>query len=78
MIVSTSASVIGLADLPVDDEPAVAVEHAAEEEEGPADVEVGDIDVPVLMGPQGLLEALSLLGGLPPLGASLPAALSTR
>src|SRR5947209_5151821 len=31
-----------LADLPVDDEAARAVEDAAEEEEGPADVEVGD------------------------------------
>ena len=54
----------GLADLPVDDEPTVAVEDAAQEEERPADVDVGDIDVPVLMGPQGLLEALSLLGRL--------------
>ena len=34
--------------------------------EGPADVEVGDIDVPVLMRPQGLLEALPLAGWSPP------------
>jgi hypothetical protein len=51
---------------PVNDESAVAVEDAAQEEESPADVEVGDIDVPVLMWPQGLLEALSLAGGNPP------------
>ena len=44
----------------MDDESAVAVEDAAEEEEGPADVEVGDVDVPVLMRPQGLLEAQGL------------------
>jgi len=61
----------GLADLPVDDEPAVAVEDAAQEEEGPADVEIGDIDVPVLMRPQGLLEALSLLGRLAASGSQL-------
>src|SRR5271166_3556076 len=61
----------GLADLPVDDDPAVAVEDAAQEEEGPADVEMGDIDVPVLMRPQGLLEALSLLGRLAASGRQL-------
>jgi hypothetical protein len=42
----------GLADLPVDDESAIAVEDAAQEEEGPADIEVRDIDVPVLMWSQ--------------------------
>ena len=56
-----------LADLPVNDESAVAVEDAAQEEESPADVKVGDIDVPVLMRPQGLLEALPLAGWSPPL-----------
>ena len=61
----------GLADLPVDDEPAVAVEDAAQEEECPADVDVRDIDVPVLMRPQGLLEALPLPGGLPTAGSEL-------
>ena len=60
MIVSTSASVMRLADLPVDDEPAAAVEQAAEVEERPGNVDVRDVDVPVLMGPQRLLEALSL------------------
>ena len=48
----------GLADLPVDDEPAAAVEEAAQEVERPGDVDVGDIDVPVLVG-QRLLEALA-------------------
>src|SRR5947209_837025 len=47
-----------LTDLPVDDEPAAAVEEAAEVEEGPGDIDVRDVDVPVLVGPQGLLEAL--------------------
>src|SRR5260221_12759996 len=46
-----------LTDLPVDDEPAAAVEQAAEVEEGAGDVDVGDVDVPVLMHPEWLLEA---------------------
>ena len=46
-----------LADLPVDDEPTAAVEQAAEVEERAGDVDVGDVDVPVLVGPQGLYEA---------------------
>ena len=52
----------GLADLPVNDESAITVEDAAQEEEGPADIEVRDVDVPVLMWPQGLLEALPFAG----------------
>src|SRR5258708_11372583 len=47
------------ADLPVDDEPAAAIEQAAEVEERAGDVDVRDIDVPVLVGPQGLHEALA-------------------
>src|SRR3954452_15521034 len=54
----------GLADLPVDDEPAVAVEDATQEEECPADINMRDIDMPVLMRQERLLEALALLGGL--------------
>jgi len=50
MIVSTSTSVHGLADLPVDDEAAAAVEEAAKIEESPGHVDVGDVDVPVLVG----------------------------
>src|SRR5208282_1679916 len=61
----------GLADLPVDDEPAVAVEDAAKEVERPADIDVGDIDVPVLMRPHRLLEALPLLGRRSPTGSQL-------
>jgi hypothetical protein len=55
-----------LADLPVDEEPAAAVEQTAEVEERPADVDVRNIDVPVLVRPQGLLEALPFLGGACP------------
>ena len=40
----------GLANLPVDDEAAAAVEEAAKIEERPGNVDVGDIDVPVLVG----------------------------
>src|SRR6185437_5610096 len=53
-----------LADLPVDDEPAVAIQQAAEVEERAGDVEIRNIDVPVLVGTQGLLEALPLERGL--------------
>src|SRR6266705_5220921 len=52
-----------LADFPVDDEAAAAVEDGAEEVKGAGDVEVADIDVPVLVGPQGLDEAGAFLGG---------------
>ena len=38
-----------LADFPVDDEAAAAIEDGAEEVEGAGDVEVADIDVPVLV-----------------------------
>ena len=50
-----------LAELPVDDVPAAAVEQAAQVVERPADVDVRDVDVPVLVGPQRLLEARALL-----------------
>src|ERR1700739_3487376 len=49
-----------LTDLPVDDEPAASVEQAAEVEECAGDVDVGDVDVPVLMHPERLLEAFPL------------------
>src|ERR1700722_20180257 len=48
----------GLADLPVDDKPAVAVEDTAQKKECTADVNIRYIDMPVLMRPQRLLEAL--------------------
>jgi hypothetical protein len=54
----------------VDDQPTVAVEEAAEVEERPTDVEAGSIDVPMLMRPQGLLEALPLLSCQPPTSGS--------
>src|SRR5262249_41756044 len=53
-----------LAELPGDDEPTGAIEEAAEVIERPGDVDVRDIDVPVLVGAQRLLEALALLRGL--------------
>src|SRR3954465_5292123 len=49
-----------LAALPVDDIPAAAIEEAAEVEERAGDVDVGDVDVPVLMHPERLLEAFPL------------------
>src|SRR5437763_7401118 len=51
-----------VADFPVDDEAAVAIEDGAEEVEGAGDVEVADIDVPVLMGFEGLDKAGAFLG----------------
>src|SRR5215831_1950088 len=57
-----------LLDLPVDDEPAVAIEEAAEREERAGNVDVGDIDVPVFVGPPGLLKALALFRGLAVVG----------
>src|SRR5438034_5044551 len=52
------------ADLPVDDEPAAAVEQAAQVEECPGDVDVRDVDMPVLVGAERLLKALSFEGWL--------------
>ncbi len=48
----------------MDDEPAEAIQQAAEVEERAGDVDLGDIDVPVLLGTQGLLEAPPLELGL--------------
>jgi len=45
---------------PVDDETAAAVKDAAQVGERAVQVDVGDIDMPVLMRLQGLHEALSL------------------
>ncbi len=49
-----------LADLPVHQVAAVAVEDAGQEVERPADVHVGDIHVPVAVGASGLLETFPL------------------
>jgi hypothetical protein len=56
------------ADLPVNDELAVPVEDAVKEEESPTDIDVGNIDVPVLISWRWLLEATPLLGRLSPAG----------
>jgi len=52
-----------LADFPVDDVAAEAVEDRTQEVEGAGDVQVADIDMPVLMRFEGLHEAGALLGG---------------
>ena len=43
-------------DFPVHDRPATAIEQAAEEEEGAEDVDIRNVDVPVLVCPQWLHE----------------------
>jgi hypothetical protein len=50
-----------LAQIPVDNVSAVAVQNAAQVIERPADVDVRDIDVPVLMRGQRLLKARAFL-----------------
>jgi hypothetical protein len=67
-----------LPQLPVDDEAAAAVEETAQVVEGAGDVEVRDINVPVLVGAQGLNEALALGRGLGVWRSSRPASLRTR
>ena len=54
-----------LAELPVDEEPAAAVEDRAQVVEGPGDVDGGDVDVPVLVGLERLFEARPLLRRAP-------------
>jgi hypothetical protein len=44
-----------LADVPVDDSAAASVEEGAQVVEAAGDVDVGDIDVPVLVGLQPLV-----------------------
>ena len=51
------------ADVPVDDGPAGAVEDGAQIVEGAGDVEVRDVDVPVLVGSEGLHESGSFQAG---------------
>jgi hypothetical protein len=63
-----------LADLPVDDVPAAAVQDAAQVVERAADVDVRDVDVPVLVRPERLHEARALsCEGLPFQRPSRPA-----
>jgi len=51
-----------VADFPVDDEPATAIEDGAEEVKSAGDVEVTDIDMPVFVRFEGLDEAGAFLG----------------
>ena len=56
------------ADFPVHDRSAEAIEQAAKEEEGSPDVDIGDVDVPMLVWPKRLMESRSLerkLGVMP-------------
>jgi hypothetical protein len=48
------------ADFRVHDRPTAAIEHAAKEHECPSNFDIGNLDVPVLMWSQRLLEAGSL------------------
>jgi len=50
------------ADFPMNDEAAEAVEDGAKEVEGAGDIEVADIDVPLVVRLKGLSEAGSFLG----------------
>ena len=53
----------GFTNLPMNRETGAAIQEAAQVVEGAGDVEVRDIDVPVLVGTQRLDEALALGGG---------------
>ncbi len=52
----------GFAEIPVDDESAHSVQDRDQEIEGSLDVDIGDVDMPVLMGLEGLHEAGSFFG----------------
>ena len=68
-----------LADFPVDDVAAVAVEDADQEVERAGDVQVRNVDVPVLVRAAGLDEARALAGiGRAVPCPSRPAGFSTR
>lgn len=53
----------GLANLALNDRPAVAVEHRAEEVEVAGDVQLRDVDMPAFVVFERLHEALALFGG---------------
>jgi hypothetical protein len=59
---------------PVHNHAAVAIEYAAEIVECAAEVEIRDVDVPVLMGCGGLFKALALRGGFDLPGLEQPRA----
>jgi hypothetical protein len=50
-------------DLPMDDGATVAIEKRGQVVESAADIEVGDVHVPMLMGFEGMLESSSLFRG---------------
>src|SRR6476661_256827 len=54
----------GLADLPVHQAAAGAIEDGAQVVEGAGEIKVGHVDMPVLVGTQRLVEAAALLGEL--------------
>jgi hypothetical protein len=68
----------GLAQLPVHDGARAAVEQRTEVEEGPRDVDIGDIDVPVFMGASGCTKPAPLNEGFGFQQSRSPAPLSTR
>src|SRR5438067_10787962 len=63
MMVSTSASSIFARISQCTISAAAAIEDGTEKVKGAGDVEVTDINMPVLMGPQGLDETGAFLGG---------------
>ena len=67
-----------LADVPMNDEAAVAVEDADQEVERAGDVQVADVDVPVLVRPQRLDEARAFFEGMAQCRPRWPACESTR
>src|SRR5262249_30229467 len=67
-----------LAQFPMDDEAATAVEQAAQVVERAGDVDVRDINVPMLWGRRGWTKPLPLEEALGVWRSSRPAALRTR
>jgi len=66
------------ADFPMNGEAAEAIEDRAKEVKGPGDVEVADVDVPVIMRLDRLAETCSFLGDVGVEPASNWLALRTR
>ena len=52
-----------LADLPMDQVSAIPIQQGTQIIEGATDIDVGDIDVPVLMRMVRLVKAFALFGG---------------
>ena len=62
-IVSTSRFGHALANLPVHDVAAVTVQHAGQVVERPGHVDVGNVDVPVLVGASGCTKPVPFFDG---------------